>query len=254
MRLSENLLFALVHHPTWRQKYTNVLVAGGNILKAFMRGECFSYPRFGSPQLTFDGREQAEPQAQCCFVLGENHIEKTSSVHNEPTAVAHTKTMGLEVVPMESAVDIAAAAAAATADNAPLNEHPENEEKAHQQEERDPADNEQPNEQERHQVRVVDNTISNARYPIPQPLAKLLKVACMDDVLEEVVQVKVQVETPLEALTSLVENACESLDSLYFATLPTIRSSEQWQHRLCLRVAASPQNGTLTITDLGMGT
>lgn len=53
--------------------------------------------------------------------------------------------------------------------------------------------------------------ISRAKYPIPQPLATLLRAAILD-------QREAQLETLEDALCQLVGNSFQAMDSMYFAT------------------------------------
>lgn len=53
--------------------------------------------------------------------------------------------------------------------------------------------------------------ISRAKYPIPQPLATLLRTAILD-------QKEAQVETLEHALGQLVGNSFQAMDSMYFST------------------------------------
>lgn len=53
--------------------------------------------------------------------------------------------------------------------------------------------------------------ISRAEYPIPQPLASLLRAAILD-------QKEAQLESLEDALGQLVGNSFEAMDSMYFAT------------------------------------
>ena len=62
-----------------------------------------------------------------------------------------------------------------------------------------------------------------------------------------------KVDDASEALAQLVGNSIEALDAMYFATPARIRKHPAFSHRLCLRVRASPTDGTLSLTDLGVG-
>lgn len=90
-----------------------------------------------------------------------------------------------------------------------------------------------------------------ATYPLPQPLALRLKRGGLQ--LSSNATPRPAVESIQEALTQLVGNAIESMDAMYFATPPLWRKHPAFQHRLCLRIRANKDSGTLSLTDFGSG-
>jgi hypothetical protein len=116
-------------------------------------------------------------------------------------------------------------------------------------------------------VAFASHSVSRAVYPIPQRVSQALTLLSLNnkqqqedtasDVDVDVHHVPLKqlvVDDPTTAMTHLVENALSAMDLLYFATAPQIRQDDCWQkHRTCLRVQGDVENGTLTITDLGIG-
>eukprot|EP00977_Amphora_coffeiformis_P027388 scaffold34608_cov172-Amphora_coffeaeformis.AAC.8 len=99
------------------------------------------------------------------------------------------------------------------------------------------------------------HNVSLATYPLPQPLVMRLKLGGLQisSSTTTTAQPRPAVESIQEALTQLVGNAIESMDAMYFATPPRLRKHPAFQHRLCLRIRANPQERTLSLTDLGSG-
>ena len=87
-----------------------------------------------------------------------------------------------------------------------------------------------------------------ASYPLPEGLSTRLLAGWKDnDERKRGIPVRDRrtVLSHTDALTHLVRNALEALDTLYFQT------KRRHEHRLCLRIAATAE--TLSITDLGVG-
>lgn len=90
----------------------------------------------------------------------------------------------------------------------------------------------------------MSHAVQHATYPLPQPLALLLKASIVQ-------QQESSREDRTTALTQLLSNALEAVDRLYFATSPQHRSSDWFAHRTCLRISLADRK--LSITDLGTG-
>ena len=102
------------------------------------------------------------------------------------------------------------------------------------------------------------HNVSRATYPLPEPLSQRLKV-CIVRMNEKASDGDEPGSGPpitdsvTEALTQLLGNSMEAIDTMYFATPARIRKHDAFQHRLCLRVQADVASKTLTLTDLGAG-
>uniref|UniRef100_A0A7S3VBU6 Non-canonical E2 ubiquitin-conjugating enzyme C-terminal domain-containing protein n=1 Tax=Chaetoceros debilis TaxID=122233 RepID=A0A7S3VBU6_9STRA len=98
--------------------------------------------------------------------------------------------------------------------------------------------------------------VSSANYPIAQPLATILKVA-IDGQKQQPQQQpqvnQVDVESKEDALQHFIRNSFVAMDDMYFATPPSHRNKESFQHRLAIRISTNEANKTLTITDYGSG-
>lgn len=101
----------------------------------------------------------------------------------------------------------------------------------------------------------VQQNVSRATYPLPQPLVMRFKRGGLQVSPSTTTSSSPRpaVESIQEALTHLVGNAIESMDTMYFSTPPRLRKHPAFQHRLCLRIRADPQERTLSLTDLGSG-
>jgi hypothetical protein len=90
------------------------------------------------------------------------------------------------------------------------------------------------------------HSVARATYPVPPPLAKLLQDATSSSNMSFV-------DSPMQALTNILDNSIQALDQWYFGSLPSVRKA--LMHRTCLRISAHSHTDqqTLTITDLGIG-
>ena len=107
-------------------------------------------------------------------------------------------------------------------------------------------------------IPVADTTadrrdnVTRASYPIPQPLKERLRRAAAA-LTNGGDAATVETESIQTALAKMVSNSLEAIDAMYFASPPSLRQHECFQHRLCLRVCASVEEQSLTLTDLGAG-
>mmetsp|Transcript_6381 Transcript_6381/g.14209 ORF Transcript_6381/g.14209 Transcript_6381/m.14209 type:complete len:897 (-) Transcript_6381:120-2810(-) len=98
--------------------------------------------------------------------------------------------------------------------------------------------------------------VSDAVYPLPEPLVRRLRGGVLLEAPTETAQTKqpvVKRESTDQALEQLVGNSIEAVDAMYFAAPPKLRKHPAFQHRLCFRVRADTDSKTLSITDLGAG-
>jgi hypothetical protein len=98
--------------------------------------------------------------------------------------------------------------------------------------------------------------VSQASYPITQPLASILQAAIASKVnftKDVTPNIHIQKESVESGFEKLIRNCFVAIDDLYFATPASRRNKESFQHRLVIRIATNEHDKTLTITDLGSG-
>jgi hypothetical protein len=89
------------------------------------------------------------------------------------------------------------------------------------------------------------SNIHHATYPLPQPLALLLEAVAASNAAAHK-------ESKQTALFQILSNALQAIDRLYFSESSSIRTSDWFVHRTCLRIRVS-HGSSITITDLGTG-
>lgn len=93
------------------------------------------------------------------------------------------------------------------------------------------------------------HSVTRAVYDIPEPLRIRLQAGVH---LSGASNAR-HVENIPDALAQLVGNSIEAMDAMYFTTPARVRKHPAFQHRLCIRAKANPEQKTLSITDLGCG-
>jgi hypothetical protein len=98
--------------------------------------------------------------------------------------------------------------------------------------------------------------VSQASYPITQPLASILQTVITSKVnftKDVAPNIHIQKESVESGFEKLIRNCFVAIDDVYFATPASRRNKESFQHRLAIRIATNEHDKTLTITDLGSG-
>jgi hypothetical protein len=100
--------------------------------------------------------------------------------------------------------------------------------------------------------------VAKASYPIREPLVRILQCAVRacaggSGSAETALNFECLRASFTDAITNVISNSFQALDTMYFQTAPNRRNQPWFHHRLCLRIHIDPEAQELSITDYGCG-